>query len=288
MTALADENLGRHLDAAIALADDGGQIHMRLHAALSVILGEFADTCRELLGWGDDQTFELVSGGSTASTEPATALTALAGLLQRSPALQPRPGTRQDLDAVLAADPERRCGLRRLPLALREPLPDLRRRRSHAGGAAGDRPSLLRAGSTRRVRGRRCRPCVNGPPREPASCPGRASGDREGFERALARALRAYPVREDNEHHTVSVPLAVVRRAALEVGRRLAERGQLAAAGDVFFLEAPEVPLRCRTARTGVYWSAGGKESGPGSWPIPGRLRMEGPRPAPSAHRASR
>jgi rifampicin phosphotransferase len=106
LTTLTDEQLDQHLEAAIALADDGGQIHFRLHAALSVILGEFADICRELLGWGDDRTVELLSGGSTASTEPATALTALAGLLQRSPALQRRPDTREDLEAVLVADPE--------------------------------------------------------------------------------------------------------------------------------------------------------------------------------------
>jgi rifampicin phosphotransferase len=36
---------------------------------------------------------------------------------------------------------------------------------------------------------------------------GRPSADRERFERALARAERAYPVREDNEFFTYSVPL---------------------------------------------------------------------------------
>ena len=37
---------------------------------------------------------------------------------------------------------------------------------------------------------------------------GRPSADRERFERALARAERAYPVREDNEFFTYSVPLS--------------------------------------------------------------------------------
>ena len=44
----------------------------------------------------------------------------------------------------------------------------------------------------------------------------------------------------------MSVPLALVRRAALEVGRRLAERGQLATAGDIVFLEATEVSAALR------------------------------------------
>ena len=91
LTTLSDEQLGQHLDATIALADDGGQIHFRLHAALTVTLGELADTCRELLGWGDDQIFDLLSGTSTASTEPAVALTALVALVQRSPAFESGP-----------------------------------------------------------------------------------------------------------------------------------------------------------------------------------------------------
>jgi hypothetical protein len=60
--------------------------------------------------------------------------------------------------------------------------------------------------------------------------------DRERFERALVRAQRAYPVREDNEFLTASVPLALVRYRVLEIGRRLVERTQLNRSTDVFFL----------------------------------------------------
>jgi pyruvate,water dikinase len=49
--------------------------------------------------------------------------------------------------------------------------------------------------------------------------------------------LQAYPVREDNEFFTVSGPLGLLRRTALEFGRRLAGRGQVASVDDVFFLE---------------------------------------------------
>jgi pyruvate,water dikinase len=65
-------------------------------------------------------------------------------------------------------------------------------------------------------------------------------GERERFERLLARAERYYPVREDNEVWTQSVPLALVRRALLEVGRRLADAGTVAEVDDVFFLTLPE------------------------------------------------
>ena len=47
-------------------------------------------------------------------------------------------------------------------------------------------------------------------------------------------------MREDNEFYTVSAPLALLRYAVLELGRRLAERGQIARRDDVFFLELAE------------------------------------------------
>lgn len=68
----------------------------------------------------------------------------------------------------------------------------------------------------------------------------RRAADRHRFERALARAERAYPVREDNVFFTISAPLGLLRLAALEVGRRLAGRGQVARRDDVFFLEPAE------------------------------------------------
>ena len=68
----------------------------------------------------------------------------------------------------------------------------------------------------------------------------RSPEDRERFERARARAERAYPAREDSEFHTASAPLALVRYAVLELGRRLADRGLIAQRDDVFFLERKE------------------------------------------------
>ncbi|NIQ59720.1 MAG: hypothetical protein GWN85_41575, partial [Gemmatimonadetes bacterium] len=66
---------------------------------------------------------------------------------------------------------------------------------------------------------------------------GRTEADRLRFETALRRAATVYPVREDNEFLTVGVPLALVRAVCREYGGRLADRGQLAAPDDVFFLE---------------------------------------------------
>ena len=64
--------------------------------------------------------------------------------------------------------------------------------------------------------------------------------DLARFERALERALTAYPVREDNTFYTISTPRGLLRRAAQELGRRLASRDQIIAVEDVFFLHPDE------------------------------------------------
>jgi pyruvate,water dikinase len=64
---------------------------------------------------------------------------------------------------------------------------------------------------------------------------------RARFGELLAEAERVYPTREDNEFFTVSVPLALMRRAALEAGRRLTTNGVTLSETDVFFLSADEV-----------------------------------------------
>ena len=113
----------------------------------------------------------------------------------------------------------------------------------------------------------------------------------------LARAAAAYPVREDNEYFTASAPLALVRRTALEIGRRLADRGQLEVRDDVFYLEADEAreALRdgaerrdfVRRAQGERAWTVAhpgpasyGKDPGPpppfGSLPAEARLANEG------------
>jgi pyruvate,water dikinase len=64
--------------------------------------------------------------------------------------------------------------------------------------------------------------------------------DRERFERALIRAREAYPALEDRVWWTLSVQTAHLRYVALEMGRRMVDRGQVAAVDDVFFLEAQD------------------------------------------------
>lgn len=47
-------------------------------------------------------------------------------------------------------------------------------------------------------------------------------------------------MREDNEFYMFSAPLGLIRYAALEIGRRLVERGQIEQRDDVFYLGMDE------------------------------------------------
>ena len=70
---------------------------------------------------------------------------------------------------------------------------------------------------------------------------GRSEQDKARFERALAYARRAYGTRDDSIFWLDNQPCAFLRYCAVEIGRRLAERGVLARAGDAVFLEEPEL-----------------------------------------------
>ena len=208
------------------------------------ILAELAFACRDLLGWSDEEAFELLVGLSATSTEPARRLAELAGTAARRPAVRRCSSAWTRHPGPAGRDrPGLRRGLRRLPARVRLPAlryeiadpsiaetPELTLGCSPTSSpAATIRPPTRRRWPARRAAADRARRPSPGAPR-----------DRERFERALARAERAYPVREDNEFFTTSAPLALLRYRVLEIGRRLAARGQLDRRDDVFFLTLDE------------------------------------------------
>jgi hypothetical protein len=253
LEALGDQELDAHTARALALVHEGIDIHFLLHGALMPILAELAFACRELLGWSDEEACQLLGGLSTTSTEPARRLAELADLAAR------RPAVRRLLDNVdsgtagrlAATDPEfaeafaayqRTFACRALRYEIADPsiaeTPELTLRlladqlvRGYDPAAEAAELAQRRATAAARAR---------------AALAGRPSTDRERFERALARAERAYPVREDNEFFTVSAPLAILRRPLLEIGRRLVARGQLDRRDDVFFLTLEEARTALR------------------------------------------
>jgi rifampicin phosphotransferase len=249
----SDERFDRYFEDVVALHDDADFVHMRLHPAIGLMLADLAFTCRELLGWDDAQTFALLSGLSRRSTEPARRLaevTALAGVRPAVRELVARAGPMTELPSgmdgeftgALAAY-QREYGCRALRYEVADPtvaeLPGLtlglirdQLARGYDPEAEDAASEACRAEAEREARSR---------------LTGRPAADRRRFERALTRARRAYPVREDNEFVTISGPIALVRLAALESGRRLARRGQLGHRDDVFFLEPAEVRAALRS-----------------------------------------
>ena len=251
--ALDDQALDAHTARALALLREGIDVHFLLLGALMPMLAELAFACRELLGWSDGEACELLAGLSATSTEPARRLAGLAGLAARRPAVRRLLG---EVDGGTAArlaetDPEfaeafaayqREFACRALRYEIADPsiaeTPELTLRLLADQLARGYDPAAEAAELAQR------RTAAAG--RARAALAGRPPTDRERFERALARAERAYPVREDNEFFTLSVPLALLRYRVLEIGRRLAARGQLDRHDDVFFLTCEEARAALR------------------------------------------
>jgi pyruvate,water dikinase len=197
-----------------------------------------------LVGWDDTRSVELFAGSSTSSTEPARALEPVIAAARRSPHVASLLRAGALPDEVLAADPgfaetfteyQRRFGCRALTYDLADPT--LAERPAVMLGLIRDQ--LNQDAEDAQAAARQTADRALAEARRILS--DRDSGARARFERDLARARAAYPVREDNEFFTISTPLAVLRQVALEIGRRLAGRRQVDAADDVFFFEVPEM-----------------------------------------------
>jgi pyruvate,water dikinase len=243
LATMDDSELAADAQRALDLVHQGIDIHFNLHGALMPILAELAFASHELLGWSDQESLELLAGLSSTSTQPAHRLAQLAQLAAERPAVSRLlvavdHGTAA---GIAEADPEfaaafdeyqREFSCRALRYEIAESslaeTPELTLRlladqvvRNY--DPADEAAALANRRSTAKVRAR-------------AVLVGRPAKDRERFERALARAERAYPVREDNEFFTVSAPLALIRYRLLEIGRRIRDRGQLGNPDDIFFL----------------------------------------------------
>jgi phosphohistidine swiveling domain-containing protein len=240
LLALSDTALDAHIADALKLIAHGLDVHFRLHGALGMVLGELAFTCQELLGWDETRMFSLLRGTSTTSTEPTRALAHLAALA--SPPVHALLKQRVPAEEVLAADEQfaaafaayiRDYGCRTLS-AYELGEPSLEERPDLVLALVRDQLDSGADAETQQEPGRQ---------RDAAANKAReilGGVDRVRFERALERALMAYPVREDKTFYTMSSPRGLLRRAALELGRRLASRDQIAAVEDIFFLHPDE------------------------------------------------
>ena len=245
VAALTDASLAAELDHRIATI--AHPAHATVAVAYFILVYELAEACRELLGWDDAKMLRLLEGSSVTSTEPARRVSALAVIASSRPAVQKllravdetTPSKLAEVDAEFAeafAEYVEATGHRAVrydvvePTLAEQPHILLRLVANQVDGDFSLDP-VVEAAAERRVAAEA---------EAFATLEGHSAGDRRRFERVLARAREAYPAWEDRVWWTQSVQTALLRYLALDLGRRLAERGQLSVSDHVFYLEAHE------------------------------------------------
>lgn len=246
LSSLPDRELEQHLSEVLAFVLERVHIHMLVTTA-DFLVSEFAIACQELLGWDGRKSLELLSGLSDRTTEPTYRLGELALMAQERPAVRQlfnrldhdTPRRLAAADGDFAAAFERyleEFGGRTLRWDLNEATvaeqPELVLRLIRDQIANGYNPEAEAAAREQK------RAAVLAEARQRLA--GRPAEDAHRFEQALARAKRAYPIREDHEFYLTNAPFALLRYALLEVGQRMTERKQLEHAEDIMFLELAE------------------------------------------------
>jgi len=243
---LPDTALIQHFDDVLDFTRKMIGYHALLGTSINLLLYELASTCRELLGWDEAQVFELVSGTSHKSTEPADQLYKLAQMAQERPAVRAllEDINERTVERLMEVDREfadafnnyqKYYGCRTLRLDIMDPTlaeqPILTLSLISDQIVTGYDPADAEA-ELEQIRSRKV-----------TQARAMLAGQSEAlarFERALKRAHMAYPLREANQFYTFSEPMALIRYTVLEIGNRLADRGMIAERDDVFFLHKEE------------------------------------------------
>lgn len=237
-----------HVDALSEFYKQSLQLHFALFIPHAVGLYELATACEELLGWDLATTIGLLQGlsdTSTASTDELVPLARRAGARAATRALLvARPP--DVLSRLAEVDPDLSADLRRYlqfwglrPIGPEPGCPTVAERPGLVTDLLAD--LILREG------------------RQPHATPRAAlveqaraqlqGASRRRFDGALAYAERVYPLREDNVLFTDQLPVGLLRRAALECGRRLVEAGLVSRADDAVMLSVDELRLALEVGR---------------------------------------
>ncbi|MBI5948025.1 MAG: hypothetical protein HY875_07800 [Chloroflexi bacterium] len=249
LAALDDKAFLQYVEELRRFFDESINIHFKL-AVVALPMVELVFACEEMLQWDERRVLSLLTGLSTTSTEPARRLAELTRMAAGRPAVRDAisrggPGTAARLPAIdaefaAAFDAyQHDFACRAIRYEVADPtlaeLPDLTMTliRDQLTRNYDPEADAAAAAAKRGATASEARAALNSRP-----------ADLARFDRLLARAERVYPVREDNEFTTVSVPLALARYAGLEAGRRLVAREELADPNDVFFLEWEEMTAR--------------------------------------------
>lgn len=243
LAALSDAELAQELERAVEHNARAIAVHVRFIMGLIVVSGECLFFAKRALGWEEERILGLFSGTSELSTAPGRALARLAELAKQRPAVRAlleQPSSELE-DRLAAVDPHfseqwkafmREFGCRGLRHDdIIEPTMQ-ERPQLVASLILGQMQQCFDFSAVDAQVKRDRLALLDEARRELSDRP----GECEELERLVERATEVYPLREDNAFHTQGVPVAIWRRVALEVGRRLAHRGRLAEPDDVFFL----------------------------------------------------
>ncbi len=235
--ALDDDQLMSHLDDVLTFAAWATDVHFDLMIPYVVAIHEFVTGCARMLGWDEHAALRLLTGHSPASSEPTSAMRKVADTIRRSPAAMAvlRESDGDVVQRVSAAD-------RSSARAIEEWIRTYGFRTTQYEWSSltiGEQPGLI---------GRMIKAAVDGETKdlddgglETSAREHLSSADAAEFDRLLSKARDVYPIREDNIHWSASVSGALLRRAYLEIGTRLAAAGTIAGTDDVFMLERDEV-----------------------------------------------
>lgn len=234
--ALDDAGMVEHADAVTAVLRRGFRIHFRLVMPTAHALYRLHRLVGDELGWDDQRIAPMLAGHSPATRAAEEAMAALRTRVRATPG------------AVAALEADRRHPvdvLAGLDGGLADELAAWVTEHGWAmvnydAGVAtlAERPAMV----TRLV--------LSEPePADGGEADRLAAEAREALpaerraelDAALAEARALYPLREDNTIITGDRPMALLRRWMLETGRRLAERGTIAAPGHAAHLELAEL-----------------------------------------------
>ena len=235
LQACDDAALAAHVVAVHAAAADAFRTHFTHAVPAASVTGRFALRTSELTGQSVDAAFEMLSGYSTATTEPFDLLDAVVAELPATLDLSDEP------EAVLAAI-EGHCGPARSALAayLDRYGDTIVADESPLNPTLRELPNVIVASLRARQAG------TNAQPRDRADRLAREAralvpaSDRPEWDQLLADARRVTALRDDD----VGVALRLVglsRLAILEVGRRLHARGTIREAESAFDVTTTEI-----------------------------------------------
>jgi pyruvate,water dikinase len=253
LAAVADDRFEAHVRTLTGLFAELHAVYFRLVGASSLVLGELGLACQELLGWSPEQTIRLRAG---LRGDHMAAIAALAGLARAANA---RPAVRAALEHADSSTADR---LADLDPEFAAAFWGYHRAYAHRTGGfditeatLAEQPrvllNLIRAQlrrpfdveAERDALDRRVSAIVA---QAETLLADRSADERERFHAVLAASDANTEVRDEKVYYAVSA-WALLRYAALEGGRRLAGRGQIARGDDALFLECDEMLDALRT-----------------------------------------